>query len=143
MSKNEKDYYVYPAIFRFDSDSVLVTFPDLPGCMTSGKNQEEALKMARDVLGGFLTIMEEDNDPIPSPTHITDLTDLNDNEYVLLVDVRMPPYRMTDNVKLKKKTLTIPEWLDKEAVNKNINQSKLLTESLKETLGFNDNTHTP
>ncbi|PFJ06027.1 pilus assembly protein HicB [Bacillus cereus] len=143
MSKNQKDYYVYPAIFKFNSDNVLVTYPDLSGCMTSGKDQEEALKMARDVLGGFLTIAEEDNDPTPPPTHITDIVDLKDNEYVLLVDVRMPPYRINDNVKLKKKTLTIPEWLDKEAINKNINQSKLLTEALKDTLGFNDNTHTP
>lgn len=143
MTKNVKDYYVYPAVFRFDSDSVLVTFPDLPGCITSGKNQEEALKMARDVLGGFLSIMEEENNLIPSPTQITDVPIINNNEYILLVDVRMPPYRMNDNVKLKKKTLTIPDWLDKEAINKNINQSKLLTEALKETLGLNNNTHTP
>ncbi|MEJ9263601.1 type II toxin-antitoxin system HicB family antitoxin, partial [Bacillus thuringiensis] len=89
MTKNVKDYYVYPAIFRFDSDSILVTFPDLPGCVTSGKNQEEALKMARDVLGGFLSIMEEDNDLIPSPTQIADVPIINNNEYILLVDVRM------------------------------------------------------
>ncbi|MFY0146774.1 MULTISPECIES: type II toxin-antitoxin system HicB family antitoxin [Bacillus cereus group] len=140
----KKDYYAFPAVFKFlDNKEILVTFPDLPNVITNGFSQEEALKMARDVLGGSLSIMEEDNTPIPSPTHITDITDLNDNEYVLLVDVRMPPYRTTDNVKLKKKTLTIPEWIDKEAVNKNINQSKLLTEALKETLGFNDNTHTP
>ncbi|QIW22368.1 type II toxin-antitoxin system HicB family antitoxin [Bacillus thuringiensis] len=138
-----KDYYAFPARFHFNSDNVLVTFPDLPGCMTSGKNQEEALIMARDVLGGFLSIMEEDNDPIPSPSHITDIINENNNEHILLIDVRMPPYRNKDNVKLKKKTLTIPQWLDEEAVKKNINQSKLLTEALKKTLGYNDKTNTP
>ncbi|EXY06191.1 type II toxin-antitoxin system HicB family antitoxin [Bacillus cereus] len=139
-----KDYYAFPARFHFNiDDSVLVTFPDLPGCMTSGKNQEEALIMARDVLGGFLSIMEEDNDPIPSPSQITDIINENSNEHILLIDVRMPPYRNKDNVKLKKKTLTIPQWLDEEAVKKNINQSKLLTEALKEHLGYNDKTNTP
>ncbi|MFF2241945.1 type II toxin-antitoxin system HicB family antitoxin [Bacillus thuringiensis] len=139
-----KDYYAFPARFHFNiDDSVLVTFPDLPGCMTSGKNQEDALKMARDVLGGFLSIMEEDNDPIPSPSQITDIINNNSNEHILLIDVRMPPYRNKDNVKLKKKTLTIPQWLDEEAVQKNINQSKLLTEALKEHLGYNDKTNTP
>lgn len=138
-----QDYYVFPAIFRFEENSVFVSFPNLPNCFTVGDNQEDALKMARDVLGGYLALMEEDNEEIPFPSDIKDIQPSSNNEYTLLVDVRMPPYRNKDNVKLKKKTLTIPQWLDEEAVKKNINQSKLLTEALKETLGYNNKTNTP
>lgn len=43
------------------------------------------------VLDGFLSITEENNHPIPSLSQITDIINKNSNEYILLIDVRMPP----------------------------------------------------
>ena len=38
-----KDRYIYPAVLKFEDDSILVEFPDLEGCITFGENEEEAL----------------------------------------------------------------------------------------------------
>ena len=37
-----KDSYLYPAIFKYGEDGITITFPDLPGCISCGKNDEEA-----------------------------------------------------------------------------------------------------
>ena len=50
--------YVYPAIFDVDNDeemSVGVTFPDIFGAVTCGKDLEEAMFMAKDLLKLMLT----------------------------------------------------------------------------------------
>ena len=65
--------YIYPAIFDFDEDGITVTFPDLPGCITCGDNQEEALKNAKEVLELYMYSLEEDNETIPQPSNILDL----------------------------------------------------------------------
>jgi predicted RNase H-like HicB family nuclease len=45
-----KDNYIFPAVFSVESDGVSVEFPDLPGCLTCGDTEEEALFMAKDAL---------------------------------------------------------------------------------------------
>lgn len=44
----------YYAIFKKKSKAVEVEFPDLAGCVTFGKDWEEALVNAEDVLAGWL-----------------------------------------------------------------------------------------
>lgn len=56
-----KDKYIFPAIFSYDDDGVSVEFPDLPGCYTCADSTEEALEMAKDVLGLHIYGMEQDN----------------------------------------------------------------------------------
>ncbi|MDR2202036.1 MAG: helix-turn-helix domain-containing protein [Clostridiales bacterium] len=41
---------IYPAIFQKDGDYIMVTFPDLPGCVTQGADFNEAYRCAREVL---------------------------------------------------------------------------------------------
>ena len=62
--------YRYKAIFNYDKDGITVTFPDLPGCITCGDNEEEALKNAKECMALHLFGMEEDNDLIPEPTKV-------------------------------------------------------------------------
>lgn len=47
----KKHYY---ALFKKSEDVVEVEFPDLVGCSTFGKNWEEALSFAEDVLAAWL-----------------------------------------------------------------------------------------
>ncbi|WP_332307845.1 type II toxin-antitoxin system HicB family antitoxin [Pontibacillus litoralis] len=63
--------YLFPAIFDPGTDGdkgYIITFPDLPGCITEGCDTSEAMHMAKDALEGFLYGMEEDNEIIPSPS---------------------------------------------------------------------------
>ena len=46
-----KHYY---AVFKKTGDAIEVEFPDLKGCATFGRNWEEALLNAEDVLAGWL-----------------------------------------------------------------------------------------
>ncbi len=128
-----KDKYIYPAIFEYDEDGINVSFPDLPGCLTCGDSDEEALSMAKDALGGFLYAMEEDGDLIPFPTSLKNIKTQN-NEKAVLVEIWMPTVRKAIENKSIRKTLTIPQWLNKRAMEENINFSFVLKEALKREL---------
>lgn len=126
--------YIYPAIFDFDEDGITVTFPDLPGCITCGNNQEEALKNAKEVLELYMYSLEEDNETIPQPSNILDL-EVENTQVIVLVDIWMVPVRDEMKNKCIKKTLTIPKWLNDLAIENNVNFSAILQSALKEYLG--------
>ena len=57
-----KEKYFYPAIFTYDKDSdIAIVFPDLD-VATSGKDDEDALISARELLGCALYGLEEDGE---------------------------------------------------------------------------------
>jgi len=112
-----KDRYVFPALFEYEGNDINVSFPDLPGCLTFGNNEAEAMFNAKEALEGYLYVLESDNDEIPEPSKIKDIERL-DNEVVVLVDVWMPLVRDQESNKAVKKTLTIPKWLNDVAETK-------------------------
>ncbi|WP_130818967.1 type II toxin-antitoxin system HicB family antitoxin [Anaerococcus vaginimassiliensis] len=130
-----KDKYVYPALFSYDEDGISIEFPDLPGCFSCADTDEEALYMAEDVLGLWMVELEEDNEEIPVPTNLKDI-EVGDNQKTVLVSVWMPTVRKAINNKSVKKTLTIPQWLDIMAREKDINFSYILQEGLKKELNL-------
>ena len=62
---------IYPAIFSFADDGITITFPDLPGCVSSAHSKEEALYMARDALDCWLATSVELGNEIPEPTDMS------------------------------------------------------------------------
>lgn len=46
----------------------VVTFPDLPGCVTQGRTFAEAFAMAQEALEGYLDALRQDGDPLPAPS---------------------------------------------------------------------------
>lgn len=127
------DKYFFPAIFTYDfqqNSDIAVTFPDLPGCATSGETEAEALEMAKDALGGHLWCMEEDNDIIPAPTPLVDVH-TESNERAILIEVFMPSIRLAQNNRSISRTVTLPAWLNAAAQELNINFSQVLQEALK------------
>lgn len=131
-----KDRYVLPALFEYEGDDINVSFPDLPGCLTFGKSEEEAIFNAKEALEGYLYVLESDNDEIPEPSKVKDI-ERSVNEVVVLVDVWMPLIRDQESNKAVKKTLTIPKWLNDVAEQNNVNFSHLLQAALKKHLGIN------
>lgn len=84
-----KTRYFYPAVFTYeDGKEIAVTFPDL-GVATSGKNEDEALLSARELLGCVLSGLEEDGEKLPAPSRMADV-ELRPNERVVLVEAFMP-----------------------------------------------------
>jgi predicted RNase H-like HicB family nuclease len=133
----KQDKYVYPAVFTYESGhEIAVTFPDLPGCATSGANELEALEMAKDALGGHLWCLEKDGDEIPAPTRLCDVK-LESGEQAALIDVYMPAVRLSQENRSVNRTVTLPAWLNAAALEKGINFSQALQSTLMNELGIN------
>lgn len=133
MKKPES--YLYPAVFTYEDGQLSVTWPDLPGCVTCGDTEEEALKNAREAMGGHLWCMEEDGDPIPEPTPLKDVI-LAENERAVPIDVFMPVIRMAKETRAVNRTVTLPAWLNAAALEKGINFSQALQGALMDQLGL-------
>ena len=118
----------YPAIFTPEDDGgYSVAFPDMDGCFTQGETIEEAYEMAFDALGLEIEFLESEKRTIPSPSAPNAI---NKNEFVAIIEFDMLEYQKKHNSKAVKKTLTIPQWLNEEAMAKNINFSQVLQEAL-------------
>lgn len=132
------DYYSFPAFLYYDDDGISIEFPDLPGCCPCAQTTEEAFRNAREAMGLHLFGMEQDSDPIPSPTPVSELHP-EDGAVVTMVEVFMPAVRERMNNKVVKKTLTIPAWLNAVALESNVNFSQTLQEALKAQLHLSEN----
>ena len=61
--------FAYPTrLSRAAPDETVVSFRDLPECLTSGRNVQEALSAAADALEEALAGRIDDGDPIPQPS---------------------------------------------------------------------------
>ena len=130
---NKTKCYFYPAVFTYEpNQEIAVEFPDLK-CATSGVNEEDAFLSARELLGCVLYGLEEDGEPIPTPTPLTDVP-AEPNERVVLIDVYMPAVRLAETNKSVNRTVTLPAWLNAAAMARGINFSQLLQESIKKML---------
>lgn len=128
--------YFYPAVFTYEAGKeIAVVFPDLD-VATSGVNENDALLSARELLGCVMFGLEQDGEPIPEPTALSDLK-AEANERVVLVDAYMPSVRMAQINKAVNRTITLPAWLNAAALERNINFSQVLQDALKAQIGLN------
>ena len=126
--------YTYAAVFTPEENGMYsVSFPDIPGCYTSGDNMADAIYMAHDVLNLTLYDLEEDSKPIPKASKPQDIKTTGE-EFTSIIAVDTETYRRFYENKSVKKTLTIPMWLNHKAETANINFSQLLQRALKEEL---------
>lgn len=134
MSKKVERYF-YPAVFTYEpGQEIAVSFPDLD-VATSGENDTDALMSARELLGCVMFGLEEDGEPIPSPTPLNAVV-LGANERAVLVDAYMPSIRMAQNNKSVNRTVTLPAWLNAAALERNVNFSQVLQDALKKLIGI-------
>ena len=119
----------YPAIFHTaEEGGFLVSFPDLPECLTEGDDMQQAYEMAVEALGLTLVGRKEERIEIPKPTQV-DKVDTEDGTLVI-VEFDMLEYQKKHNSRAVKKTLSIPEWLNEEATARGVNFSQVLQEAL-------------
>lgn len=130
---------IYPAIFYKEKNGYSVIFPDLNYLSTCGENLNDAMEMAIDCLAEYLYTAKLDDDKLPMPSKIDDIHPIDiantigfdgKDSFINLISVDLEDYAKTHFNKSVKKTLTIPEWLNREATKKNINFSKVLQEAL-------------
>lgn len=118
----------YPAVFHeAEEGGYWVTFPDIPECITEGDSTEEAYSQAVDALGLALTERMKDGEELPE---VSEIGDISGEGRVVLVQFDLDEYNRKHNNKAVKKTLSVPEWLNEEAIAANINFSQVLQEAL-------------
>lgn len=124
----------YPTLFHTaDEGGFWISFPDFPDCLTQGETMEEAYNMAVDALGLCITDLLKKHTALPSPSSPMEITPEEDS-VLLIVEFDLLEYRRKHNSKAVKKTLSIPEWLNEEALALNINFSAVLQEALIEKI---------
>ena len=62
--------FAYPALLRPADDEIIVSFRDLPECLTSGDDQAEALAEAQDALAVTVACRISDGEEIPAPSAV-------------------------------------------------------------------------
>ena len=60
--------HVVEPLSEADGGGYLITFPDLPGCMSDGESEAEALVNARDAFSAWISARAHAGKPIPKPT---------------------------------------------------------------------------
>lgn len=124
----------YPAVFHVEDDGFWVSFPDFPECLTEGDNMEQAYEMAVEALGLAIASRKEEHEEIPNPADLE--TIVVDDGVLVIVEFDMLEYQKKHNSKAVKKTLSIPEWLNEEAIAIGVNFSQVLQEALIEKLNI-------
>lgn len=123
----------YFALFHTASEGGFwVSFPDFPECLTQGETLEETYAMAVDALGLFVS--DYTSKDLPKPSLPSDII-VPEGATLALVSLDMAAYRRKHNTKAVKKTLSIPEWLNEEALALGINFSQVLQEALLQRIG--------
>lgn len=125
----------YPAIFhKAEEGGFWVTFPDVSECMTQGDDMTQAYEMAVEALGLAITSRLEEKEVIPVASQPDEI---NVKEgFLVVVEFDLLEYKKKHNAKAVKKTLSIPEWLNEEAMRMGLNFSQVLQEALMAKMGI-------
>ncbi len=120
--------YVYPAIFHSNEDgSFTITYPDLPGCISEGKNLANAMYMAQTALAQWIEYLTDKKQSLPSPTNLKCLK-TTELEFVNLIRADIKDRRAV------KRTVSIPKWMDDMVSEAGLSLSRVLQEALRDKL---------
>lgn len=125
----------YPAMFHeAEEGGFWISFPDMPECLTEGDDMQQAYERAVEALGLALVSREEDGEELPIPSEIGEIR--NEDGTIVIVEFDMLEYKKKHSGRAVKKTLSIPEWLNEEAVARGVNFSSVLQEALMAKLNI-------
>ena len=113
---------VYPAIFTpcIEKCGYTVEVPDLPGCVTEGKDLADAIEMGIDAASGWV------------------LGELEESEsFISMLVLDIDAYAEKYGNKTVRKNITIPAWLNTYGEKNNINFSRILQDALLKRASVN------
>lgn len=131
-----KELYIYPAVFTFEEEGTIgIHFPDLKDVKGSGNNIEEALEKAKNSLENHLYDLGAEGKAFPKASSIKNIS-LEEKQQFIMVPASINSNLKKRDTRAVKKTLTIPKWLNDEAIKNELNFSSLLKEALIKELGL-------
>ena len=122
----------YPIILTLGANGYVVFIPDF-NSGSQGGTITEAIEMARDAIGILGIDLEDDGIELPMPSDLKSIQ-VKENEILTLVDVDFAEYRRQNDMRMVRRNVTLPSWLDAAAEKSGINVSAILQKALKEEL---------
>ena len=122
---------IYPAVFTpcEELEGYTVEFPDLPGCVTEGRDLISAFERGIDAASGWILDEMEDGNDYPAPSDIHEISCPSES-FVNLLVLDMDSYAEKYGSKAIRKNITIPAWLNTYGEKRGLNFSKVLQEAL-------------
>lgn len=128
-------FYIYTAIFTpmETGSGYYAKVPDLPGCITTGKDIPDAMNQITDAMNVWLVVAEDENIEIAPPTPQEQLR-LSADAICSLITADTIEYRArTDNHSVRK-NVSLPCWMVNLADKRGINCSQVLQDALRTIL---------
>ncbi len=120
----------YPAIFHAaEEGGFWISFPDFPECLTEGDDMDQAYRMAAEALDLAITSRLTEGQQLPPAAGFQGIKP-EENCLIVLISFDMLTYKKKNRSHSVKKTLSIPQWLNEEAMELGINFSQVLQEAL-------------
>lgn len=120
----------YPALCHYEDGGYWCEFPDLKNCFSQGDSVQDILENAREAMEGYIEVELEEHNTLPAPSLITDLK-AEGKDFLTYISCELP-----QGAKSVKKTLTIPDWLNRRAEKAGVNFSRTLQDALLQKLGI-------
>ncbi len=124
--------YIYTAILipEEDGSGYFARIPDLPGCITTGKDFADAIEQITDAASIWLVDAEDDR-----PEEIVPATPQVDIErpadaVLTLIQIDTLAYRAAIDTRAVRKNVSLPAWMAALADKRGINCSQVLQEAL-------------
>lgn len=100
----------YIAYFHTDDKPGFgVTFPDFPGCVSAGKNLQDARRMAAEALGLHIAGMLEDGAKIPEPSTLQEVKKDRESKGALIVLIEAADVEKTVRINITARESQIAE----------------------------------
>lgn len=122
----------YPIVMSKGAEHIVVFVPDF-NINTQGTDYADAMEMARDAIGIMGIDMEDEKEPIPRPSDVSEVAK-QEEDVVTLVDVDFAEYRRKNDMRTVRRNVSLPSWLNAEADRAGVNVSAILQAALKEEL---------
>ena len=127
--------YIYTATFvpNEDGTKYYCRVPDLPGCITTGSNIDDAIEMITDAASGWLVVAEDEGNEIPSPTPQHSL-EIPENAICSIIRIDTVAYRAATDNRAVRKNVSLPAWMAALAEKRGVNCSQVLQDGLMQIL---------
>jgi len=128
--------YIFTAVFTKDDDkTLLVSFPDLPGCYAQGTDMLDAVKKAESVLSLCLYDMELHGIPIPTPRTSEEIP-LKAGELTSVIRIDTDSYHLCFGKKKAEHVIILPAWLGEIVEAADMNLSQMVQDAVKQEIGI-------
>ena len=102
----------------------------LPGCITTGRNLQDAIDQITDAASGWLVVTEDEDLPIPSATAQSQITCAAEAQ-LSMIRVDTIAYRVMPDPRSVRKNVSLPAWMASLADRQGVNCSQLLQDALR------------